>query len=73
MNSTAKSTLTTRNSLYLTAKTRILDCQVVLHTELEFLWSLWGLGTEEEKGYRTGPPGNIGWRNSSLGIDSWAR
>jgi hypothetical protein len=41
-------------------------------TELEFLKSLWGLGTEEEKGYRTGPPGYIGWRNSFLGIDSWA-
>ncbi len=40
--------------------------------ELEFLKSLWGLGTEEEKGYRTGPPGYIGWRNSFLGIDSWA-
>jgi hypothetical protein len=37
--------------------------------ELEFLKSLWGLGTEEEKGYRTG---YIGWRNSFLGIDSWA-
>jgi hypothetical protein len=29
-------------------------------TELEFLKSLWGLGTEEEEGYRTGPPGYIG-------------
>ncbi len=38
--------------------------------ELDFLKSLWGLGTEEEKGYRTGPPGYIGWRNSFLGIDS---
>jgi hypothetical protein len=38
-------------------------------TELEFLKSLWGLGTEEEEGYRTGPPGYIGWRNSFLGID----
>jgi hypothetical protein len=34
--------------------------------ELEFLKSLWGLGTEEEQGYRTGPPGYIGWRNSFL-------
>jgi hypothetical protein len=33
---------------------------------------LWGLGTEEEEGYRTGPPGYIGWRNSFLGIDSGA-
>jgi hypothetical protein len=24
--------------------------------ELEFLKSLWELGTEEEEGYRTGPP-----------------
>jgi hypothetical protein len=38
--------------------------------ELEFLKRLWGLGTEEEEGYRTGPPGYIGWRNSFLGIDS---
>ncbi len=41
-------------------------------TELEFLKSLWGLGTEEEEGYRTGPPGYIGWWNSFLGIDSGA-
>ncbi len=40
--------------------------------ELEFLKSLWGLGTEEEEGYRTGPPGYIGWRNSFLGIHSGA-
>ncbi len=39
---------------------------------LEFLKSLWGSGTEEEWGYCTGPPGYIGWRNSFLGIDSWA-
>jgi hypothetical protein len=31
-----------------------------------------GLGTEEEEGYRTSPPGYIGWRNSFLGIDSGA-
>jgi hypothetical protein len=31
-----------------------------------------GLGTGEEEGYRTGPPGYIGWRNSFLGIDSGA-
>jgi hypothetical protein len=41
-------------------------------TELEFLKSLWGLGTEEEEGYCTGPPGYTGWRNSFLGIDSGA-
>ncbi len=39
-------------------------------TELEFFKILWGLGTEEEEGNRTGPPGYIGWRNSFLGIDS---
>ncbi len=38
-------------------------------SELEFLKSLWVLRTEEEEGYRTGPPGYIGWRNSFLGID----
>jgi hypothetical protein len=32
----------------------------------------WGLGTKEEEGSRTGPPGYIGWRNSFLGIDSGA-
>ncbi len=42
------------------------------NTELEFLKRLWGLGTGEEEGYRTGPPGYIGWRNSFLGIDSGA-
>jgi hypothetical protein len=31
-----------------------------------------GLETELEKGYRTGPPGYIGWRNLFLIIDSWA-
>ncbi len=41
-------------------------------SELDFLKSLWGLGTDEEEGYRTGPPGYIGWRNSFLGIDSGA-
>jgi hypothetical protein len=39
---------------------------------LEFLKRLWGLGTEEEEGYCTGPPGYIGWRNSFFGIDSGA-
>jgi hypothetical protein len=46
---------------------------LVMHPELEFLKSLWGKGTEEEEGYRTGPPGYKGWRNSFLGIDSWAQ
>jgi hypothetical protein len=31
-----------------------------------------GLGTEEEEGNRTDPPGYIGGRNSFLGIDSGA-
>jgi hypothetical protein len=44
----------------------------VCNSELECLKSIWGLGTEEEEGYRTGPPGYIGWRNSFLGIDSEA-
>ncbi len=44
----------------------------IMGPELEFLKSLWGLGTEEEEGYRTGPPGCIGWRNSFLGINSGA-
>jgi hypothetical protein len=35
-------------------------------SKLEFLKSLWGLGTEEEEGYRTGPLGYIGWRIHSL-------
>ncbi len=47
-------------------------CILYIRSELEFLKSLWGLGTGEEVGYRTGPPGYIGWRNSFLGIDSGA-
>ncbi len=42
-------------------------------TGLEFLNILWGLGTEYELGYSTGPPGYLGWRNWFLGIDSRAR
>ncbi len=45
---------------------------MVKRTELEFLKSLWGLGTEEEWGFRTVPPGYIGWANSFLGINSGA-
>jgi hypothetical protein len=41
-------------------------------SEPEFLKSLWEIGTEEEEGYRTGPPGYIGWWNLFLGIDSGA-
>ncbi len=44
----------------------------LLRPELEFLKGLWGLGTGEEEGYRTGPPGYIRWGNSFLGIDSGA-
>jgi hypothetical protein len=40
--------------------------------ELEFFKSQRGLGTEEEEGYRTGPPGHISWRNLFLGKDSGA-
>jgi hypothetical protein len=40
--------------------------------ELKFLDSLWELGTWEEWGSRTGPPGYIGWRNSFLGVNSGA-
>jgi hypothetical protein len=51
---------------------RVATLNITQDTELEFLKSLWGLGTEEEEGYRTGSPGYIGWRNSFLGIDSGA-
>jgi hypothetical protein len=44
----------------------------IFESELEFLKSLWGLGTEEEWGFRTVPPGYIGWANSFLGINSGA-
>jgi hypothetical protein len=44
----------------------------VLSYEPTWNLDLWGLGTGEEEGYRTGPPGYIGWRNSFLGIDSGA-
>jgi hypothetical protein len=37
-------------------QTRILESIPRPIAELEFLKSLWGLGTEEEEGYRTGPP-----------------
>jgi hypothetical protein len=40
----------------------LLDASNLFSPELEFLKSLWGLGTEEEQGYRTGPPGYTGWR-----------
>jgi hypothetical protein len=51
---------------------QILNPTKILLPELEFLKRLWGLGTGEDEGYRTGPPGYIGWRNSFLGIDSGA-
>jgi hypothetical protein len=48
----------------------------VLQTGLKQSWnfkeSMGAIGTEEEEGYRTGPPGYISWRNSLLGIDSGA-
>ena len=37
-----------------------------------FKESMGAIGTEEEEGFRTGPPCYIGWRNSFLGIDSGA-
>jgi hypothetical protein len=37
-----------------------------------FKKSMGAIGTEEELGDRTGPPGYIGWRNSFLGINSEA-
>jgi hypothetical protein len=37
--------------------TELLSISYREKPELEFLKSLWGLGTEEEEGYRTGPPG----------------
>ncbi len=39
---------------------------------LEFLNTLWGLGTQLEQGCRTGPTGYAAWRNWFLGIDCWA-
>ncbi len=51
---------------------KLVDFLVRKKPELEFLKSLWGPGTEQEEGYRTGPPGFIGWRNSFFGIDSGA-
>ncbi len=37
-------------------------------TVLEFLYNLWGLGTELEQGCRTGQPGEIGSLESILGV-----
>ncbi len=48
------------------------ESSVELVARAGILKSLCGLGTEEEQGYRTAPPGYIGCRNSFLGIDSWA-
>jgi hypothetical protein len=50
----------------------LASLEFLMYSELEFFKSLWGLGTEEKWGYRTGPPGYIGWRNSFFGMDSWA-
>jgi hypothetical protein len=46
-----------------------------LHTSHQcwnFRTNLWGLGTEQEEGFRTGPLGYTAWWNWFLGIDSWA-
>jgi hypothetical protein len=47
---------------------------IIYHNKIRagILNNLWGLGTEKKKGYRSGPPGYVGWRNSFLEIDSWA-
>ncbi len=50
----------------------LVNASNLFSPELKFLKSQWGLGTEEEQGYRPGPPGWIGWRNSFLGINSGA-
>jgi hypothetical protein len=50
-----------KNKHYL--HSRHLAFYFVYWSELEFLNNLWGLETELEQGYRTGPPGYIGWRN----------
>ncbi len=39
---------------------------VISSSELEYLKSLRGLGTEEEEGYRTGPPGYMAGAIHSL-------
>jgi hypothetical protein len=36
-----------------------IPTRLLANTELAFFKSLWGLGTEEEEGYRTGPPAYI--------------
>ncbi len=41
-----------------------------MDSELEFINILWGLRTEQEEGYRTGPPGYR--QNWFLGSDTWA-
>ncbi len=48
----------------------LLNCSqgaAQLRSVLEFQNNLWWLGTEQEQGCRTGPPGYIGWRNRFLG------
>jgi hypothetical protein len=67
-----RSLILRRRKAFLSITHSILSGSSFLRVQLEFLKSLWGLGTEEEEGYRTGPPGYIGWRNSFLGIDSGA-
>jgi hypothetical protein len=67
-----KSPIATASSLYIITTANDERHVRVARTELEFLKSLWGLGTEEEYGYHTGPPGYISWRNLFLGINSEA-
>ncbi len=61
-----------RLQLYTGAPKKLWRSNSISNQELEFVKSLWGLGTEEEEGYRTGPPGYTGGRNSFLEIDSGA-
>ncbi len=51
---------------------RIYWCKKKMGRKSHTWAPLRGLGTEEEEGYCTGPPGYVGWRNSFLEIDSGA-
>ncbi len=48
-------------------------CKLVYYPSplLEFKKNLWGLGTDQQQGCRTSPPGYKGWRSRFLGIDFW--
>jgi hypothetical protein len=60
-----------RARLYRLAKSisgLLKSLKIGVKAELEFLKSLWGLGTEEEEGVPARHAGYIGWRNSFLPI-----